>query len=184
MSSLRKWLGRDANEWKRYTLVRRIGQVLENSYLKNTSSESSSMKRLFRSFVIVRFPANVLFCSVSCCTQVSGVLILKMLILDKFHSIRLMYSHILLLPANQRKKKQEIQLTAFPSSTFSVFELVSDISFSFKHFLCKSAKYLIRWACRYGSCLWGNLNAQQWKECVSQATRKFWSEKGEKNGRK
>lgn len=52
--------------------------------------------------------------------------------------------------------------------------LVSDINSLFMHFLWSSAKYLSRWAWRCGSCLWGNLKAQQWNGCVNQAYRRFW----------
>lgn len=62
------------------------------------------------------------------------------------------------------------ELTKFPSKCCSLcFNFVSVISSFFMHFSCNSAKYLSRWACRCGSCLWGNLNAQQWNGCVSHA---------------
>lgn len=37
-----------------------------------------------------------------------------------------------------------------------------------------SAKYFWRCSCRIGSWRDGNLNAQQWNECVSQASRRCW----------
>lgn len=65
------------------------------------------------------------------------------------------------------------ELTKLASKCSSCLIFLSVISSLFMHFLCNSAKYFTRWACRYGSCLWGNLKAQQWKGCVSQAYRRF-----------
>lgn len=70
-------------------------------------------------------------------------------------------------------KNTHTQLTEFSFIYSTGFSFGSEDRLLFMHFLCKSAKYLIRWACRYGSCLWGNLNAQQWNGCVSQANRRF-----------
>lgn len=156
------------------------------------------MKRLFRTFGVMLLSSSVLFGSSSSCTWPNGDSLFKTLI-----SVRMQFFWSIFgsqTPSGVRRQgndvvaevEEEVRkrtigiplLTAWISPStmplFSVFEMVSVWSFSFIHFLCKSAKYLIRWAWRYGSCLWGNLNAQQWKECVSHATRKFLNGNGRK----
>lgn len=61
-----------------------------NSYLKKTSFDSLSMKRLLRTFAIVLLSASVRFVSVSCWTRADGVSLFKLLILLNLRSFRKM----------------------------------------------------------------------------------------------